>query len=342
MMDEYVVKLLPRSGMEGGFPSDTLFGAFSWAIRDLYGEQRLCEILDTFNLNPLFLLSSAFPFKEYGKQTRYYVPKPIYPPLTDSEIRRIADENTHRIKTRRYHSSKLNWIKTAEKYKHYRKIELISLDMLRVIADEGLSGEEILFQQYLSGTITDPSWKKAEGVQKNSLDRLSMSTSGAGNTFYNEESFLAGSFGLYFLLKSDAFSFIEPILMFLEDSGIGTNTRTGKNHFKIIWGKIEVTNNTPGNSFVSLSRYFQNNPFDISKSFYETVFIRSKVHSREEFHSEDVWKDAVIYFKEGSIITPKEKTDRFGGIYPVKSIQGKTIYQYGFAYPFWGKFAQGV
>ena len=341
-MDEYVVKLLPRSGMEGGFASDTLFGAFSWAMRDLYGEERLCEILDSFNFNPLFLLSSAFPFKEYGSQTRYYLPKPLYPPLSDSDIHRIADENGYRIKTRPYHSSKLKWTKTAEQYKHYRKIELISLDLLKAIAEKGLSGEKILFQQYLSGTVSVPFWKKEEGVQKNSLDRLSMSTSGAGNTFYNEESFLTGSYGLYFLIKSDEFSFIEPILMFLEDSGVGTNARTGKNYFKIIWKKIEATNNNFGDSFISLSRYFQNSPFDMSKSFYETVFIRSKVHSREEFHSEDVWKDAVVYFKEGSITTPKEKTDRFGGIYPVKSIQGKTIYQYGFAYPFWGKFAQGV
>ena len=92
------------------------------------------------------------------------------------------------------------------------------------------------------------------------MDRLTYSTEGAGNTFYNQEKFFRkNETGLYFLLKTDKIDLLAPVLKFLEDSGLGTNKYTGKNHFKAEIKEKEITLNTKGNSFVTLSKYVEKN-----------------------------------------------------------------------------------
>lgn len=341
-MNEYLVRMLPRSSVESRLGADTLFGAFCWAIRVLYGERELVRILEGFNQAPLFVLSSAFPFKSYEDDIRYYLPMPIYPPIVLNELIRLAHNENLSLSSKPYHSKKQRWVYVSEKYKEFQKIQWISREHFMVTAGKGIGGGRILFQEYLEGRLSNPSWKSEQAVQKNSLDRLTWSTAGAGNTFYNTEGFMRDAFGFYFLLKTSDFSFIEPVLRLLEDSGIGANARTGKSRFLLNWEENEFTANRTGHSFVSLSRYINNGTIDFGRSYYDLEFVRSKVESREEFHGEDVWKDMVIYLKEGSIITPCTKDEYFGGIFPVKSIHGKTIYQYGIAYPFWGDFSKEI
>jgi len=175
------------------------------------------------------------------------------------------------------------------------------------------------------------------------LDRLTYSTEGAGNTFYNQEKFFRkNETGLYFLLKTDKIDLLAPVLKFLEDSGLGTNKYTGKNHFKAEIKEKEITLNTKGNSFVTLSKYVEKNKdkVDFSKSYYETDFMRFKIESREEFSGENIWKNIIPYIREGSVITLKQESEYPGEIFPIKQIQGKTIYQYGFAYPYRGDFGK--
>jgi len=339
-MKEYVVHLSPLSSIETTLSSDTLFGALCWAIRTLYGESKLEEVLQSFHVDPPFLLSSAFPCRTQNGQTRYFLPKPKYPPLRFGELDALAQEGREVQEARPYHSSKAKRIEVSGTYKQFRKIRWLTFELFGLIAEKGTDAERILFVEFRKNRLTHQTRERSEGVQKNTIDRLMGSTGGAGNTFYNQETYLPSGHGLYFLLRTNNIALLAPSLRYLEDSGIGANARTGKNRFRIQWHEFNATTGKKGPSFVTLSRTIANDNLDSDASFYETEPIRSKVESREEFACEDVWKDAVTYLKEGSIVTPKDPAVPVGGIYPVKQLHGKTIYQYGYAYPFWGDFGR--
>lgn len=339
-MKEYVVHLSPLSSIESTLSSDTLFGALCWAVRTLYGETRLEEVLRSFHHEPPFLVGSAFPCRSPNGHIRYFLPKPKYPPLHFSTLATLANEDSELQEMRTYHSRKAGIVEVSRKYKRFRKVEWITLELFGLVAGKGMAAERILFVEYLKNRLPHQSRETREGVQKNTIDRLMGSTAGAGNTFYNQETFFPSGHGLYFLLRTNDIAFVAPSLRFLEDAGIGANARTGKNRFRIRWYEFDVTVGKKGSSFVTLSRTIPESNTDWDKSFYELEPVRSKVESREEFAGEDVWKDAVTYLKEGSIITPQDSAAHVGGIFPVKQLRGKTIYQYGCAYPFWGDFSK--
>ena len=115
---------------------------------------------------------------------------------------------------------------------------------------------------------------KSELVQKNAIDRLTMSTGEEGQTFYQEEYFASPAFKLYFLIKTDNIESFKPVFRYLEDKGIGGNRSVGKGRFKIeILNTISVGNDTACN-FITLSRYIPDiaeiNPE--SKSMYYEIF----------------------------------------------------------------------
>ena len=340
-MKEYLVHLSPLSSIESTLASATLFGALCWAIRTLYGEPKLKEVLQSFQVDPPFLLSSAFPYRIGNGQPRYFLPKPKYPPLRFDELAALAQETIGGPKTGPpYHSRKAKMVEVSRTYKRFRKVRWITYELFSLIADKGATAETILFAEFQKNRLPHETRERKEGVQKNSIDRLLGSTAGAGNTFYNQETYFPSGHGLYFLLQTNDITFMAPPLRFLEDAGIGANARTGRNRFRIRWDEFNATVGNKGPSFVTLSRTIANGNMDADKSFYEMEPVRSKVESREEFAGEDVWKDSVTYLKEGSIVAPKDPRVRVGGIYPVKELHGKTIYQYGCAFPFWGDFSK--
>ena len=64
-----IVYLAPRAPFAKSVPrSDTLFGGIAWAIRLLYDEKTLADLLDEFDRAiaarqpPPFVLSSLFPY----------------------------------------------------------------------------------------------------------------------------------------------------------------------------------------------------------------------------------------------------------------------------------------
>lgn len=343
-MQEYIIHLLPRSGLEGNLTSSTIFGALCWAIRSLYGERQLVELLAEFANHPPFLVSSLFPWKQVGDSRRYYLPKPAYPPLSHTDLQTIASArgSTFKYPSLPYHAASWPVAEMVAQYKEFQKITWIPEDIFRELA-AGKGGETSLFEVFLTGCLPPLSWKTDLGVQKNTLDRLLSSTGGAGNTFYNRERYLRRGFGLYFLLKTDRTEVLVPALRFIADHGLGTNARTGKNYFLLSWEPCSFTPPVNGGiTFVALSRYLPHAPIERDKSWYDLEVFRAKVESREEFSGVDIWKDAVMYLKEGAIITLKQPVEHPGQLLPVKHIKGKTIWQYGFAYPYWGAFVPEV
>lgn len=65
-MNEYIVRLFPRSTFEILPGSDTIFGAICWAIRDIYGESDLKQFFEMCN-QKRWKVTSCFPFLKNAK-----------------------------------------------------------------------------------------------------------------------------------------------------------------------------------------------------------------------------------------------------------------------------------
>src|SRR5581483_6129720 len=93
-----IVYLDPRAPFAKGIPrSDTLFGGVAWAIRLLYGEETLTDLLDEFDKAikarqaPPFVLSSLFPYFEDLEGRLLFLPAPLSPMTFASEIKGVSD-----------------------------------------------------------------------------------------------------------------------------------------------------------------------------------------------------------------------------------------------------------
>jgi len=332
-MKEYRICLTPRSGFETTLHSDTLFGAICWGIRTLFGETKLLSVLEVFKTCPPFFLSSAFPWKGAGEKRTWYLPRPNLPPLITSDFITLADKA--RKSPEPYHVPEKLWtMELANKYKRFKKLKWIPLDRFKKVLKE--RSEKDLFIDYLDGSIGDLRFAESGIAQKNSLDRLTHSTADSGETFYTADIGFRENHGLYFLLKTaDIDAYLKPVLKLLQDSGIGPNARTGRNWFTVELDENPLFETKEGSSFITLSRYISSDSIIPDASWYQLASIRSKVESREEFAGEDVWKDRVTYLAAGSLVKPKEQKEFYGGLVPVKEVAGKTVYQYGYAYPVW-------
>lgn len=344
-MKIWQVKLTPLSPFQSMLTSDTLFGAICWGIKRIYNETRLATILENYQEKPEFILSSSFPYIECNNNNIFFFPKPITPGLSASDICEMAQTKKEKVE-----------IITNPKYKKFKKAVYLSFALFNRLLNN--VSEKILFQEYLSDEVKLKgnllmSKKELEGfnlvekepllkselVQKNAIDRLTMSTGEEGQTFYQEEYFASPAFKLHFLIKTDNIESFKPVFRYLEDKGIGGNRSVGKGRFKIeILNTISVGNDTAYN-FITLSRYIPDiaeiNPE--SKSMYYEIFpYRSKVDSEAEFKGEDIWKSRVMYLKEGSCFEAKERKPFYGQCPVVKEIDGQKIKQYGFAFPVFG------
>lgn len=341
-MKTWQIKLTPQSPLFQGFPaSDTLFGAICWGIKRIYGESRLLEILNGFQKKPAFILSSAFPYLESNGSILPFYQKPVSAGLCASDIAEMVG------------ADKKKKVKVITEYKKFKKAEYVS-DSIFVKLINGLSEKE-LFNDYRNESIkiegkmlltkedkerffkdSKPAYK-IESVQKNSIDRLTMSTGEEGQTFYQQEYFTSPVFKLHFLIKTDDINLFKPVFRYLEDKGIGGNRSTGKGRFKIEVVKEVSIGNKISSKFVALSRYIPEIT-EVTPILYEIFPWRSKVESEAEFKGEDVWKARVMYLKEGSIFEAKERKEFYGRLPVVKEIEGQKIYQNGITFPAFGNF----
>ncbi|MCS7214163.1 MAG: type III-A CRISPR-associated RAMP protein Csm4 [Candidatus Calescibacterium sp.] len=331
------IRLFPVSSFHQFPSSDTLFGAICWGIVRIYGPQKLIDSIEKRK----FVVSSSFPYID-GACAFY--PKPILGESVD--LGNLDGKNVEQKRT---------LINNISKYKKFKKAIYVSEKIFLDILD-GV-GENTLFQNYLDGKIKifnnmmikseecgdifDISFETvyvSTLVQKNSIDRIVLSTGKSGQTFYQTEYFGSRIFSLHFLVRTDDIDFFRPVFRYLEDTGIGANRSTGKGFFRIkIMGESNLRNVSDSDIFVSLSRYIPQQD-EVEPIFYEVMPYRSKVESNGEFKGEDIFKSKVIYLKEGSIFRVKQKKDVYGTVPVVKEIAGNRIYQNGLAFDVFGKF----
>lgn len=347
-MKTYTIKLSPESVFQALPSSDTLFGALCWSIRRLYGNERLEEVLADIDNHPLFVLSSAFPMLEAkGNSSIYCFPKPVTAGITAYDVEEIAGRDNKKAQ-----------VTVITEYKKYKKAEYVSenifLDMQKGVSDrsvfEGymkdnvvLFGSMLMKKDEYNLIDTHPKMKPfiPSVIQKNAIDRLSMSTDGGGETFYQQEIYASKIFGLYFLIKTSDIDSFTPLFRYLQDKGIGGNRSTGKGKFKIdVIGEKTLPDSADVKTLVNLSRFIPSNDIDFNsdRNCYEVFPYRSKVDSEYEFKGDDVWKDRVMYLKEGSVLEATEKKSFYGKCPIVKEIDGQKIRQSGMALPLFGQF----
>lgn len=281
-METYAIYLKPKGSLASAIHSDTLFGAFCWSIRHLYGEGRLESLLENFAEDPKFILSSAFPclFHDDGKV--HFYPKPLLPDLTSKQVERLASVSP--AEARRDPLVKKRAVARAvENAKRLKAAAYISERLFSEIVN-GRMDTEGLFKRLVKRGITehdiegignalittgerkridpdaecDAFWREAD-VQRNEIDRVAGSPVEGRLFFTREMVFAQGVAGLWFVLRAPDIDFVKSLLRYLADTGIGGERTAGKGNFTIPLEEIEEVTlphaDTEANAFVTLSRY---------------------------------------------------------------------------------------
>lgn len=299
-----IIYLEPKSGFKALLRSDTLWGNICWAIRMVYGEEKLIEYIE----NQSFSLSSTFPYSEINGTKMPFFPTPLIKGETKSAPEGASYDELAAWMTQRKKDKKRN--------------TLISKD---------------LFEQLINGTIKIDDLNelnpvpsiKSEAVTRNKIDRLKGGTykadGDAGQLFHVDEFHIIGKeendekvkykYGLYFLAKGDT-TLLEGALRFLQHSGIGGDRNVGKGVFDISIEDFELKTPQNFNAVTNLSLFAPT--VDEIKNFNDSKgsLLNYQVEVREGklgfFNFKNVEKSPILYFKEASVFPVINQTLNYG------------------------------
>lgn len=293
--------------------SDTIFGALTYAIKELYGVEKVKEMINDFNEEPPFILSSTFPYVFKGDIKIRFFPKVILNTVDDAE-RSINDLKT------------------------YKKIDFLEEDIFFKLINGEISEGEIISSISDYHKVKNLLMKEDYGIDigfseniipNNSINRLNNET----KIFYTsgkEFKYL----GLFFIIEFNNEEYkpvIKSAIRFLKDRGFGKDISVGKGHFDYKIDEDYSINDFLNNQenmeyFITLSRYIPNGEeikeIDQSSSY--------ELGSKRGMSSQGDIRKHVRFFKEGSIF-PVYK-DYYGTIVPSGTDSNPAV-EFGFAFP---------
>ena len=287
--------------------SDTLFGAITYAISELYPDFVDDMINEFENGRPPFLISSTFPVIYAQDSKIKFYPKLI----SDSDFTGIDSKIIKDYKNVDYIEEKIfndlingelteNGI--LEDYSSYYRISNLLMSE-KIDVDIGF-GENIL--------------------PNNTINRLTNETKifyTSGDSYKN--------LGLFFLVKifdEKYENIIKAVMRFLKDRGFGRDISTGKGQFNYeIEEGIDFEENSDDNMFITLSRFIPSSD-DLKRineySYYEIGSKRGRDKTGEI-------RKQIRFFKEGSTFPNYQMT--YGNI--IKSGEVNPAIEYGYAFP---------
>lgn len=286
--------------------SDTLFGAITSAISELYPD-KVDDMINEFeNGRPPFLLSSTFPVIFAQKNIRFY-PKII------------LDSNLGGV------DSKI--------IKDYKKVDYIEEEIFFDLINGKITENDLLndygnynrFSNLLMRSNIDVDLGFGENIlPNNSVNRLTNETKifyTTGDSYHN-----LGLFFLVDIFDSEYDKILKSAIKFLKDRGFGRDISTGKGHFTYEIEDYPYDNDFDDeNMFVTLSRFIPTDS-DLKRineySFYEISSKRGRDKTGEI-------RKQVRFFKEGSVFPNYQLT--YGNI--VKSGNVNPAVEYGYAFP---------
>ncbi len=328
-MKTYLIKLDTKSSFSSIPNNQVLFGAICWAIKDLYGKEKLESMLENLSNNP-FVLSNVYP-------------KNLLPKF-NIDYKLLNQENINELLKK--HQDKKGLIFTN--IKKYNKARYFSRGVVKELLSNTLDKttflEDILVKtskkyqfdkdviSIIDENISENEMKTVHEM-RNSLNRMTHSTSGTdeddkGRLFYANRTFTdQASFEFY--LQTHNIDFFIPIFKYLSDTGIGKDKSVGFNqfHFSLI-DEIRFENNTNYKYLIS-NMIPLKNEIDFRESYYDLKSSIGKVESRDYFLGEDILKREIVYITEGSVLKVNEEKSFYGDLPVVKEINGIKIYQNG-------------
>ena len=290
--------------------SDRIFGAICVAMND-FGEEKLIDMLENFNKEPPFLLSSVFPYIDYDGRT-YFLPKPIEDIKKMDDHRKYID-NYKKLDSVKYISADIfnDWIngKTNEAY------ILQNLDKHNIKSGLLFPKEKILKFDIIS--------YDTPRNRVNRLNNLSEDIFYFGDNSYK-------NVNLFFIIRIYDHKYeelLKCLLTFLKDyRGFGKDLSVGKGRFEIEEFSENKIFESPKDCkrFITLSRYIPSadeiNMFKVRKEIYYDIVTKRGMMSGNKP------KKQVRFFSEGSTFPN------------LKNIYGRILYvhekavEYGFAF----------
>jgi len=304
--------------------SYTLFGAFCWNYKLLFGENALLNLLERFKKNPPFLFSSSFPCLN----DTVYFPVPQMP----DEFEIPADEDSYK------------------EQKKFKKMQYISKELLIDFLNGKYSSKKVLKElmekKGLSPDDVDKTNFKTVNIVRNTINRLTWTTAGGGEII-NVTSYFYHQFIVYLLLLDESFIDVKKVAKLLEFGSLGGDKSVGYGKIsQIDWEEEKelaefLTPPERGALWTYLlSPSFPDKAFNYEESYFQVGIHTGMIDNFYERLTAPIVKKRVLYLKTGSVMKIKEKKDIYGGIYPVLQApsltnQNKliTIYQYGYAFP---------
>jgi len=327
MLYEFTFKSL--SPFTSKIESYTIFGALCWGYKNFFGEKELLILLERFNSDPPFLISSCI-LKHNGKK---YFPCP-----------QIKDDFLEP--------------KDEEEYKEQKEIKK-RLNYIR----------EDIFIEFLEGKIKSKKelgdrikeFEKSEQYNTpeikhilmlhNAINRLTWTT--VGGTLYNVSSYFYPEFSIFICLLNETFP-LDKLKVVFNIISFGGNKSIGYGRVKLVNVErvkkfekyLNPSSTGPIQKFYTLSPTFPDSSFDYDNSYYQLSTFCGKVENFYERLTVPILKRRVLYLQPGSVLTIKDNYQKkfYGGLIEVLSSSSLTnsskkikIYQYGYAFPFYIK-----
>jgi len=316
-MKELLVHIRPISD----FPtvhSDRLFGAICVAIKDLYSEEKLVDLIEKFEKEPPFLLSSIFPYVNHEGGRTYFLPKPI------EDIKKINDHK-----------------KYIDNYKNIKNVKYISDEIFNSWTNGKIDEAYILknIDKYKIRTcLLFPKDKKLKfnmvtsDIPRNRINRLNNLSEDI--FYFNGKNY--DNMSLFFIIRFYDQKYEELLiesLKFLRDyRGFGKDLSVGKGMFEIqeISDNKIIKSMKDNKRFITLSRYIPSideiNMFRVrKKAYYGIVSKRGMIPG-------DKPKKQVHFFTEGSTFPNIKNIETAKAIYGKMVCVHEKAVEYGFAF----------
>jgi CRISPR-associated protein Csm4 len=323
------VELEPISSFITKIESDTLFGVFCWNLLYKYGENRLIELLKTFNEEPFIIFSNAFSADK--------LPKPYLKPVISN------DKNIKNIKK----TGLLNKVDFIGLLKNNRNKNIpLTLNQINDLIRKRLEEKQTSKK---SGTEADIE-ENIEStnniiIQKNFIDRLGNYSN--NKLFAVEETFYSKDIKLNIFVKySDLITKdeIKEVFKLIAVNGFGKDKSTGKGkfHFSIIeeFEEKELLN-PPDNIdkywIMSLSNAFINdiNNNELIKYKFIQSYVKFPKMGGIAANSDVPFKNPIVLITPGSTFKPVIKKEYYGNA--VKNVFASKYNEYwhsGYIVPF--------
>ena len=312
-MKLYKIDITPYSLFRDVPSSYTVFGGICWAYSILYGEKKLYQLLSQFENNtPPFILSSLLPREDKN----YYFPKP-------------------NLKAERKENSTID-------YKSLKKIQYVDLDTITQVLDGKIHTEaelnQLLEQKLKNSIVKKISFLSKESLPHASIDRLFGTTQGTGTLFFDEAVSIKESFLIVAVKDNEVKKELESTIKLLQDIGLGGNRSIGFGRLKFgefeEFPQLEKYFNQKTNRFLTLSPLIPEPlTYDLENSYYDYFTFRGAIDNNYDFKNIDIWKEKVLYLKEGAVLKVKNQKSFYGSFFTAKNINGTKIFQYGIAFP---------